>query len=87
MWSISIADVPANTKVDELVANLTVTAAGGQVAKVTITQAAGDSTIELDKATINLDVNGTTQTVNVTANDRWTWKQAASRMVERMMGR
>lgn len=87
VWSISIADVPANTKVDELVANLTVTAAGGQTAKVTITQAAGDSTLSIDKDTINLDVNGSVQTVNVTSNDKWTWAQAAARTVLRMMGR
>lgn len=62
-------------------------AAGGQTANVTVTQAAGDSTIELDKETINLDVNGTQQTVNVTSNDSWTWAQAAARTVLRMMGR
>lgn len=87
VWSISIADVPANTKVDELVANLTVTAAGGQTAKVTITQAAGDSTLSIDKDTINLDVNGSVQTVNVTSNDKWTWAQAAAMTVLRMMKR
>lgn len=43
--------------------------------------------IELDKETINLDVNGTQQTVNVTSNDSWTWAQAAARTVLRMMGR
>lgn len=62
-------------------------AAGGQTANVTVTQAVGDSTIELDKETINLDVNGTQQTVNVTSNDSWTWAQAAARTVLRMMGR
>lgn len=44
-------------------------------------------TIELDNETINLDVNGTQQTVNVTSNDSWTWAQAAARTVLRMMGR
>ena len=62
-------------------------AAGGQTANVTVTQAAGDSTIELDKETINLDVNGAQQTVNVTSNDSWTWAQAAARTVLRMMRR
>lgn len=70
-----------------MTATLKVTAAGGQIANVTVTQAAGDSTIELDKETINLDVNGTQQTVNVTSNDSWTWAQAAARTVLRMMGR
>lgn len=62
-------------------------AAGGQIVNVTVTQAAGDSTIELDKETISLDVNGAQQTVNVTSNDSWTWAQAATRTVLRMMGR
>lgn len=87
VWSITISDVPANVTIDELTATLRVTAAGGQTANVTVTQAAGDSTIELDKETINLDVNGTQQTVNVTSNDSWTWAQAAARTVLRMMGR
>lgn len=87
VWSITISDVPANVAVEELTATLKVTAAGGQTTNVTVTQAAGDSAIELDKETINLDVNGTQQTVNVTSNDSWTWAQAASRTVLRMMGR
>lgn len=87
VWSITISDVPANVSIEELVATLSVTAAGGQKAQVTITQAAGDSTLEIDKGTINLDVNGSAQTVNVTSNDEWTWKNAASRTVMRMLGR
>lgn len=87
VWSITISDVPANVTIEELTATLKVTAAGGQTANVTVTQAAGDSTIELDKETISLDVNGAQQTVNVTSNDSWTWAQAATRTVLRMMGR
>lgn len=87
VWSITISNVPANVSIGELVAMLSVTAAGGQKAQVTITQAAGDSTLEIDKETINLDVNGSAQTVNVTSNDKWTWKNAASRTVMRMLGR
>lgn len=87
VWSITISNVPANVTIDELTATLKVTAAGGQTANVTVTQAAGDSTIELDKEIINLDVNGTQQTVNVTSNDSWTWAQAAARTVLRMMRR
>lgn len=87
VWSITISNVPANVTIEELTATLKVTAAGGQTANVTVTQAAGDSTIELDKETINLDVDGTQQTVNVTSNDSWTWAQAAARTVLRMMGR
>lgn len=87
VWSITISNVPANVSIKELVATLSVTAAGGQKAQVTITQAAGDSTLEIDKETINLDVNGSAQIVNVTSNDEWTWKNAASRTVMRMLGR
>lgn len=87
VWSITISNVPANVSIEELVATLSVTAAGGRKAQVTITQAAGDSTLEIDKETINLDVNGSAQTVNVTSNDEWTWKKAASRTVMRMLGR
>lgn len=87
VWSITISNVPANVTIEELTATLKVTAAGGQTANVTVTQAAGNSTIELDKETINLDVNGTQQTVNVTSNDSWTWAQAATRTVLRMMER
>lgn len=87
VWSITISNVPANVSIEELVATLSVTAAGGQKAQVTITQAAGDSTLEIDKETINLDVNGSAQTVNVISNDEWTWKNAASRTVMRMLGR
>lgn len=87
VWSITISNVPANVTIEELTATLKVTAAGGQTANVTVTQAAGDSTIELDKEIINLDVNGTQRTVNVTSNDSWTWAQAAARTVLRMMGR
>lgn len=87
VWSITISDVPANVTIEELTATLKVTAAGGQITNVTVTQTAGDSTIKLDKEIINLDVNGTQQTVNVTSNDSWTWAQAAARTVLRMMGR
>lgn len=87
VWSITISNVPANVSIEELVATLSVTAAGGRKAQVTITQAAGDSTLEIDKKTINLDVKGSAQTVNVTSNDEWTWKNAASRTVMRMLGR
>lgn len=85
VWSITISDVPENVTIEELVNTLSVTAAGGQKAQVTITQAAGDSMLELDKEVINLDVNGTAQTVNVTANDQWTWAQAARMTAMKMM--
>lgn len=87
VWGITISGVPANVTIGELTATLWITAAGGQRAHVTVTQAAGDSTIELNKETIDLDVNGTQQTVDVTSNDSWTWAQAAAKTVLRMMER
>ena len=87
VWSITFSGVSTNATVEELTATLSIIAAGGQIANVTVTQAAGDSTIELDKGTISLDVNGTQQTVNVTSNDSWTWAQVAARTVSRMMER
>lgn len=87
VWSITISDVPENVTIKELVNTLSVAADGNQKAQVTITQAAGDSMLELDKEVINLDINGTAQVVNVTSNDTWTWAQAATRTVLRMMGR
>ena len=87
VWSITISDVPANVTIDELTATLKVPPLVVRQPTVAVTQAAGDSTIELDNETINLDVNGTQQTVNVTSNDSWTWAQAAARTVLRMMGR
>lgn len=87
VWSITFSDISANTSIEDLVATLSVTANGAQKTQVTVTQAAGDSAIDIDKETINLDVNGTQQTVNVTSNDSWTWAQAAARTVLRMMRR
>mgnify|MGYP002507672350 FL=1 len=37
VWSITISNVPANVTIEELTATLTVTAAGGQTANVTVT--------------------------------------------------
>ena len=70
-----------------LTATLKVTDEAGNEDSTVITQAAGDPTLEIDKEVINLDVNGSAQTVNVTSNDEWTWKNAASRTVMRMLGR
>lgn len=85
IWSIMFSNVPENMTIEELIATLTVTANGGQVVSVTITQAKGDSYIELDKEVINLNVNGTAQTVNVTSNDTWSWAQVAARTAMKMM--
>lgn len=84
-FSIVFSDIAANINVNDLVNTLKVTAAGGQTANTVITQTAGDPFLEIDKEVINLDANGTPQTINVNANIRWTITQAVSRLVRKVM--
>lgn len=84
-FSIVFPDIVANTDVNDLVNTLKVTAAGGQTANTVITQTAGDPFLEIDKEVINLDANGTPQTINVNANIRWTITQAVSKLVRKVM--
>lgn len=84
-FSIVFSDIAANTNINNLVSTLKVTAAGGQTANTVITQTAGDPFLEIDKEVINLDVNGTSQTINVNANIKWTIKQAVSKLVRKVM--
>lgn len=69
-FSIVFSGIAANTNINDLVNTLKVTAAGGQTANTVITQSAGDPFLEIDKKVINLDANGTPQTINVNANIR-----------------
>lgn len=84
-FSIVFPDIAANTNINDLVNTLKVTAAGGQTANTVITQTAGDPFLEIDKAVINLNANGTPQTINVNANIRWTITQAVSKLVRKVM--
>lgn len=84
-FSIVFSDIAANTNINDLVNTLKVTANGGQTANTVITQTAGDPFLEIDKEIINLDVNGTPQTINVNANIKWTIKQAVSKLVRKVM--
>lgn len=84
-FSIVFSDIAANTNINDLVNTLKVTAAGGQTANTVITQTAGDPFLEIDKEVINLDVNGTPQTINVNANIKWTITQAVSKLVRTVM--
>lgn len=85
-FSIVFSGIAANTNINDLVNTLGVKAAGGQTAYTVITQTAGDPFLEIDKAVINLDVNGTPQTINVNANIKWTITQAVSKLVRKVMG-
>lgn len=84
-FSIVFSGIAANTNINDLVNTLKVTAAGGHTANTVITQTAGDPFLEIDREVINLDANGTPQTINVNANIRWTIKQAVSKLVRTVM--
>lgn len=84
-FSIVFSDIAKNTDVNDLVNTLKVTAKGGQTANTVITQTAGDPFLEIDKNVINLDANGTPQTINVNSNIKWTITQAVSRLVRKVM--
>lgn len=84
-FSIVFSGIAANTNINDLVNTLKVTAAGGQTANTVITQTAGDPFLEIDKEVINLDANGTPQTINVNANIKWTITQAVSKLVRTVM--
>lgn len=85
-FSIVFSGIAANANINDLVNTLKVTAAGGQTANTVITQTAGDPFLEIDKKVINLDANGTPETINVNANIKWTIKQAVSKLVRKVMG-
>lgn len=84
-FSIVFSGIAANATINNLVNTLKVTAAGGQTANTVITQTAGDPFLEIDKEVINLDANGTPQTINVNANIKWTITQAVSKLVRTVM--
>ena len=84
-FSIVFSGIPKNADVNDLVNTLKVTAAGGQTANTVITQTAGDPFLEIDKDVINLNANGTPQTINVNANIKWTITQAVSKLVRKVM--
>lgn len=72
-FSIAFSNIPENTTIDALTAQLIVTANGGQSATCTITQAAGDAYLNVTPSTITLAADGTeTGTATVTSNTSWT---------------
>lgn len=84
-FSIVFSGIAENTNINDLINTLKVTAAGGQTANTVIIQTAGDPFLEIDKEVINLDANGTPQTINVNANVKWTITQAVSKLVRTVM--
>lgn len=75
-FSIQFASIAKNPVVTERTAQLIVTDAAGHSATCTITQAAGDATLEVAPATVNLDWDASTQgktaSFAVTSNTNWT---------------
>lgn len=84
-FSIVFSGIAENTKINNLVNTLKVTAEGGQKANTVITQTAGDPFLEIDKNVINLNANGTPQTINVNSNIKWTITQVVSKLVKEVM--
>lgn len=75
-FSIQFASIAKNPVVTERTVQLIVTDAAGHTATCTITQAAGDVTLEVSPETVNLDWNaateGTSASFAVTSNTNWT---------------
>lgn len=70
-FSITIS-VPANTTVTSLSKQIICTAAGGQKATCTLTQSAGDPTLQVTPKTIELSWEGTAVSAQVVSNTDWT---------------
>ena len=64
--------VPENAGVEELARQIVVTDEAGNTDVCTITQAAGEPTLEVSHSTVELDWQGTPVTVTVTSNTNWT---------------
>ena len=77
-FSVTIDGIPANGTVTDLTGTLKVTAAGGQMANCVVTQTAGDPTLEVNPETLNMDADGTQQTLNVTSNTSWSITQVVA---------
>lgn len=71
-FEITFTNIPANTTVDSLVSQLTVTTNNNVSATCDITQAEADAYLEIAPTTINLDAAGTAVNVAVTSNTYWT---------------
>lgn len=70
-FSIAIT-VPTNQGITSLSKQITVTSNGGQTSNCTLTQAAGDASLSINPATIDLTWEGTAQSITVTSNTSWT---------------
>jgi len=76
VFSITFTNIPANTSVSALTAQLIVTDNAGNESTCTITQAAGDATLDVSPNSLTLDWDAYTQSSSasftVTSNTNWT---------------
>ena len=74
-FSIQFTNIPKNPVVTEKSVQLIVTDNAGHTSTSVITQAAGDATLEVSPATVNLDWNAATEqtsaSFSVTSNTNW----------------
>lgn len=85
-YSVTFSGIPANTSINDLITVLKVTAAGGQTASCTITQSAGDPTLDVTPTTINMTAEGVADSpLNITSNTSWTIAQRAGTLMAKMM--
>lgn len=70
-FSITFPGIGANTSVNALVSQLTVTDDAGHTDTCEITQAAGDAFLNISPASITIPADGTAQSVTVESNTAW----------------
>ncbi|MBQ1981813.1 MAG: hypothetical protein II229_01130 [Clostridia bacterium] len=70
-FSITFANIGANTSLEALTSQLTVTDNAGHTDTCIITQAAGDAYLTISPTTINLTAAGTAVSVSVSSNTDW----------------
>ena len=70
-FSITFTNIPANTSIAALTAQLTVTDDAGNTDTCAITQAAGDPYLAISPDSITIPAAGTAQSVSVTSNTNW----------------
>ena len=70
-FSITFTEIGANPSTDPRTTQLIVTDNAGHTDTCLITQAAGAATLTISPTTIDLDADGTAQSVTVTSNTSW----------------
>lgn len=70
-FSITFTGIAANTTIDELIAAMKVTTAGGQSAQIQIKQSAGDPVFSFGKGTITLEASGAAVSQTIVSNTSW----------------